>query len=283
VCGDLLDVADGMMLKRARTPTRSEDVRVDFFRLSTPALGVLLIAVVGGSVAAGILIGRALRNRPNTTREPVGVVQGTLLGLVGLLLAFGLSMAVGRYEARRALVVQEANDIGTTYLRAQLLTEPERGRSLTLLKDYTDAAIALADAVPDTALYRERVAKIDALQLELWTVAGDAVKADPVGTAPRLYIEVLNDTFDTHTSRAASLSNRVPTPVMMLLLVGSSLALGALALFLTLLGKGVATSLITAAVLLIILFVSFDLDRPRRGFIRIPDSALVQLRQSMDP
>ena len=109
-------------------------------------------------------------------------------------------------------------------------------------------------------------------------MAGDAVKADPIGTAPRLYIEVLNDMFDTHTSRAASLSNRVPTPVMLLLLVGSALALGALALFLTLLGKGVTTSLITAAVLLIILFVSFDLDRPRRGFIKVPDRPLVQVR-----
>jgi hypothetical protein len=261
---------------------KSEDATVDFFRLSTPTLAALLIAVVGGSVAAGIFIGRALRNRPDTTREPVGVVQGTLLGLVGLLLAFGLSMAVGRYEVRRSLVVQEANDIGTTYLRAQLLDEPERGRSLALLKEYTDAAIALADAVPDTAAYRDRNAKIDALQTELWTVAGDAVRANPVGTAPRLYIEVLNDMFDTHTSRAASLSNRVPTPVMLLLLVGSALALGALALFLTLLGKGVTTSLITAAVLLIILFVSFDLDRPRRGFIKVPDTPLAQVRESMD-
>jgi hypothetical protein len=255
---------------------------VNFFRLSTAALALILIAVVGGSVAVGILLGRALRGRPNTTHEPVGVVQGTLLGLVGLLLAFGLSMAVGRYEARRALVVQEANDIGTTYLRAQLLSEPERDQSLSLLVEYTDAAIALADVVPDTTLYRERVAKIEDLQTELWTLAADAVKADSVGTAPRLYIEVLNDMFDTHTARVASLSNRVPTPVMLLLVVGSAIALGALALFLTLLGKSVATSVVTAVVLLIILFVSFDLDRPQRGFITVPDTPLVQVRKSMD-
>jgi hypothetical protein len=254
---------------------------VDFFQLRTFALAFLLVATVGGSVTVGILIGRALRGRPNTTHEPAGVVQGTLLGLVGLLLAFGLSMAVGRYDTRRALVVQEANDIGTTYLRAQLLSEPERDQSLALLVEYTDAAIALADTTPDTAQYRDRVQAVESLQTDLWALAGDAVAADPVGTAPRLYIEVLNDMFDTHTSRVASLSNRVPTPVMLLLVLGSSVALGALAVFLTLLGRSIMTSLITAVVLLVILFVSFDLDRPHRGFITVPDAPLIQLRESM--
>jgi len=253
-----------------------------FFRLSTAALAVLLIAVLAGSVAIGVLVGRAVRDRPGTRHETAGVVQGALLGLVGLLLAFGLSMAVGGYESRRALVVQEANDIGTTYLRAQLLAQPERSESLGLLEHYTDAAIDVADAVPDTAGYRTAVANLEGLQGELWTLAGDAVDADPVGTGPRLYVETLNDMFDTHTSRVASLGNRVPTPVMVLLVFGSAVAVGALAFDLTLLGRGLATSLITAAVVLIILFVSFDLDRPRRGFIEVPDTPLMQLRESFD-
>jgi Flp pilus assembly protein TadB len=255
---------------------------MNFFRLSTAALAVLLIAVLAGSVAIGVLAGRAMRNRPGTRHETAGVVQGALLGLVGLLLAFGLSMAVGRYESRRALVVQEANDIGTTYLRAQLLAEPERSRSTELLEDYTAAAIAVADAVPDTEPYRTAVANVEQLQGELWTLATDAATADPVGTGPRLYIETLNNMIDTHTSRVASLGNRVPTPVMVLLVFGSAIAVGVLAFYLTLLGKGLATSLITAAVVLIILFVSFDLDRPRRGFIQVPDAPLVQLRDSFD-
>jgi hypothetical protein len=201
---------------------------MDFFRLSTAALAVLLIAVLAGSVAIGVLVGRAMRDRPGTRHETAGVVQGALLGLVGLLLAFGLSMAVGRYESRRALVVQEANDIGTTYLRAQLLAEPESSESLALLEDYTGAAIDVADAVPDTAEYRTAVTNLEGLQGELWTLAGDAVDADPVGTGPRLYVETLNDMFDTHTSRVASLGNRVPTPVMMLLVFGRAVAVGVL-------------------------------------------------------
>jgi hypothetical protein len=255
---------------------------VDLFRLSTAALVLLLIGVLAASVAAGILVGQSLRSRPNTKRESAGVVQGALLGLVGLLLAFGLSMAVGRYESRRALVVQEANDIGTTYLRAQLLPEPQSTQSMELLVEYTAAAIELADAVPDTDDYREARQTIARLQTELWDIAGQAMEAQPVESAPRLYVEALNPMFDTHTSRVASLGNRVPTPVLMLLVVGSAIALGALAFYLTLLGRSVTTSLVTAAVLLIILFVSFDLDRPRRGFITVPDAPLVQLRDSFE-
>ena len=69
---------------------------------------------------------------------------------------------------------------------------------------------------------------------------------------------------------------------MVLLVLGSAIAVGALAFYLTLLGRGLATSLITAAVVLTILFVSFDLDRPRRGFIQVPDAPLVHLRDSLD-
>ena len=125
-----------------------------FFRLSTLALVVVLLVIVGGAVAAGMAIGHRMRSRPEANREPVGVVQGTLLGLVGLLLAFGLTMAVGRYDTRRALVVQEANDIGTTFLRAQLLSEPYRTTSLDLLAEYGDAAVDLAEQVPDSSASR---------------------------------------------------------------------------------------------------------------------------------
>ncbi len=99
-----------------------------YFQLSSWALIAVITLIVGGAVAVGVAAGRHIRSRPDPRHEPVGVVQGALLGLVGLLLAFGLTMAVGRYEARRALVVQESNDIGTTYLRAQMLAEPDAHR-----------------------------------------------------------------------------------------------------------------------------------------------------------
>lgn len=157
---------------------------MDLFRLQTATLILVLVAVLAGSVVVGVLAGRAVRERPGTKHEPAGVVQGALLGLVGLLLAFGLSMAVGRYETRRALVVQEANDIGTTVLRAEMLPDPQNEQSIVLLEEYTTAAIAVADAVPDTGTYRDAVANLESLQSELWSLARAAVNADPVGTGP---------------------------------------------------------------------------------------------------
>ena len=252
-----------------------------FFQMSTLTLGLVLLLVVGGAAAAGMVIGRHLRSQPETTRASVGVVQGTLLGLVGLLLAFGLTMAVGRYDARRALVVQESNDIGTTFLRAQMLAEPTRTTSLELLKTYADAAIDLADQVPDSARFDEDVTRMAEIQRRLWASAGDAVRADPTGTAPRLYVETLNAMIDTHTNRVTSLRNRVPNTVLLLQVLGSAIALGVLALYLALLGRGVITSVAAALVVILIVFISFDLDRPQRGFITVPSAPLVDVRASM--
>ena len=127
-----------------------------FFRLSTWELWLIIAGVVLGFVAVGYLAGRFLRRQAETLREPVGIVQGAFFALVGLILAFGLSLAIGRYDSRRAAVVDDANTIGTTYLRAQTLAEPMRSRSLQLLRQYTDASIALSHAVPTTGGFATR-------------------------------------------------------------------------------------------------------------------------------
>jgi hypothetical protein len=253
-----------------------------FFEMSTLTLAIVLVAIVGGAAAVGTMAGRRLRAGLGGAHESLGVVQGTLLGLVGLLLAFGLTMAVGRYDTRRALVVQEANDIGTTFLRAQLLSEPSRTGSLDLVAQYGDLAVDLAEQVPDSERFVADAAQMADVQRELWTLAGDAVRVDPEGTSPRLYIETLNAMIDTHTSRVTSLENRVPGTVLMLQVFGSAIAVGVLSLYLALLGRGLITSLVAATVVILILFISFDLDRPHRGLITVPDGALVAARAAMD-
>jgi len=110
-------------------------------------LALLIFAALLGATAFGIFLGHRARHLSESLKEPFGILQGALLGLVGLLLAFGLSLAVSRYEDRRANVVTEANAIGTAYLRAQTLPEPIRSRSLDLLVRYTQTAIRVADHV----------------------------------------------------------------------------------------------------------------------------------------
>jgi hypothetical protein len=230
----------------------------------------------------GLLLGRQLRHRSQHLREPFGVLQAALLGLVGLVLAFGLALAVGRYEDRRASVVDEANAIGTTYLRAQTLAEPIRTQSMELLVRYTDASILLSRSVPGTAEERLAIATGDQLQRELWALAGQGLSDAPVASAPRLYVESLNEMIDSQTVRVAALNNRVPGAVLAVEVIGAAVALGLLAFYLAILGRGVLTVLLAAGLITSLLLVTFDLDRPTRGLIRVPSAPLVDLRASME-
>src|SRR5690348_1154224 len=108
----------------------SEYIGMLVFGLPTPVLALILVASLLAAAGVGMLVGRSLREHQEKVRESFGVRQSALIGFMGLILAFGLSLAVGRYEDRRQAVVAEANAIGTTYLRAQTLDEPVRSRSL---------------------------------------------------------------------------------------------------------------------------------------------------------
>ena len=156
-----------------------------FFRLSSLEAGLLLFGVLLGSTALGTVLGRRVRHRSDALKEPFGVLQGALLGLVGLLLAFGLSLAVSRYEDRRANVVSEANAIGTAYLRAETLAEPVRSRSLDLLVRYTRTALGVADHIPGSDPARQAAAREAVIQRRLWALAGRALDQAPTASAPR--------------------------------------------------------------------------------------------------
>ncbi|MGY1694674.1 MULTISPECIES: bestrophin-like domain [unclassified Geodermatophilus] len=252
-----------------------------FFGLNTWVLAAVLGAIMAVATVTGLLVGRAMAARSDHVRESYGVLQGALIGFMGLVLAFGLSLAVGRYESRRADVVAEANAIGTTYLRAQTLAEPMRTESLALLRSYTEVSIAISDTVPGTPEHDRAIADSGSHQDRLWALAGRALDEAPVDSAPRLYVETLNEMFDAQTDRVYRLSNRVPTAVLVLEVAGAAIAIAALALHLATFGRGVPTVLIASVLVTVLLVVTFDLDRPTRGLIRVPPTPLVDLSSSM--
>jgi hypothetical protein len=244
-------------------------------------LGLLFFAVILGATGLGVFLGRRVRHLSESLKEPFGVLQAALLGVVGLLLAFGLSLAVSRYEDRRANIVDEANAIGTTYLRAQTLAEPVRSRSLSLLVRYTQKAVRLSEGVPGSSDADVARAAEERIQRQLWSLAGKALETAPVASAPRLYVETLNEMFDGETARVAALSNRVPTAVLVLELLGSALALGLLATYLAIVGRGVFAILLASMLVAFLLLVTADLDRPTRGMIQVPDKVLTDQLESM--
>lgn len=252
------------------------------FELPTWVLAVLLAVVLIGAAVTGLLVGRKLRDSHDKVRETFGVLQAALIAFVGLILAFGLSLAVGRYEARRADVVAEANTIGTTYLRAQTLDEPVRSQSLALLVSYTDAEVKLSRLRPGSPAAAQTIATASALQRPLWRLAAQAIRDQPTATAPKLYEETLNQMFDAQTTRVNGLGNRVPNEVLLVEIIGAGIALALLGLHVGVLGRGIVPLLLAATMVTLLLYTIVDLDRPTRGFIQIPDTALAQLRASMN-
>jgi hypothetical protein len=253
-----------------------------FFGLNSWLLTLVLAGILFGATLLGLAAGRSLSHHRDTLREPFGVVQAALLTLVGLILAFGLAMAVGRYESRRAAVVDDANAIGTAYLRAQTLQEPVRSLALPLYPRYADESIRLGETVPGSKEQLRAIAAESALQRRLWSLAGQALAAQPSQSAPRLYVESLNEMIDMQTTRVSGLNNRVPPPISLVQVLGAAAALGLLALYLAMLSRGVVTVLLAAGLLTLLLFVTFDLDRPARGFIKVSAAPLIAVRASMD-
>jgi hypothetical protein len=252
-----------------------------FFGLNTAVLAIMLAAVMVAATLTGLFIGRRMGRSSTAPREHFGVLQGALIGFMGLVLAFGLSLALGRYESRRADTVDEANAIGTAYLRAQTLAEPMRSETLDLFPRYTATSITIADAVPGSVAEDRARTSSERDQDRLWALAGEALARAPDASAPRLYVESLNEMFDAQSTRVYALSNRVPTAVLLLEVFGAATALAVLALHLATLGGGVTTSLLSALLVTLLLVVTFDLDRPARGLIRVPATPLTDVLATM--
>ena len=155
-------------------------------------------------------------------------------------------------------------------------------RSLDLLQRYTDTSIRLSNEVPTTPAFRSTVAEGGEIHRLLWRQAGDALAAAPTASAPRLYVETLNEMIDMQTTRVAALNNRVPGSVLVLEVFGAAIAVGLLALYMAMLGRGPITVVLAAVLLMLLLLVTFDLDRPTRGLIQVPDASLKALRASME-
>jgi hypothetical protein len=208
-----------------------------------------------------------------------GYVVSAVLGLLALLLGFTFTLAVDRFDARRYLVVEEANAIGTVYLRAQLLPEPHRSRTSDLLVRYTDNRIRLAQARPGPA-QRQYLATSDALLTDLWaatSAAEDAIKNLP---SSAVYLDSVNHLIDLDASRKAARQARVPSEVFAVLFAYLVTAAGVLGYVL----KG-RRGRLTASFLLALLTVSFalivDIDRPTMGAVNEEQGPMLDLQKSL--
>jgi len=212
---------------------------------------------------------------------PVAAMVASLLGLLALLLGFTFSLAASRFDARRQAVLEEANAIGTTYLRARLLPEPERSQVLALLREYAE----LRAGGMTEARVGEVLERTPGLHERLWSL-GEAVAArDPHSITTGLFLQALNATIDVHSRRVlVGLRSRIP-PILWLVLFGLSLTGMASVGYQAGLSETRRSpempllALAFAAVLVLIV----DLDRGHEGTLRVGQQAMVDLVRSMRP
>ena len=231
----------------------------------------------------GRRLGRAKLSATNGAPS-AGALDNAVFGLLGLLLAFTFSGAAARFDARRAQIVEETNHIGTAWLRLDLLPADAQPPLRKLFRRYLDTRLEIYGHLQDVEATRAEFARSNQLQSEIWTraVQGCAEKNDPATTT--LVINALNAMFDITTTRAAATRMHPPKVVFMLLfalalasafVAGHAMASSASAPWLHML---TFAGMIAASVYLV-----FDLEYPRAGFVRIDgfDQTLADLRENM--
>jgi hypothetical protein len=252
-------------------------------RLAPPALSVIFLVLVGGALEAAYRAGLAKhRAKPDAAATGVGPIEGTVYGLFGLLFAFTFSLVAGRSEVRRGLVVEEANDIGTSYLRCALAPEPEQANLQRLMRDYLDARIEFSVAGYEPGRIEAATARSGALQAEIWRVATDLMRREPRNEGYALLLDSLNSTFDIQTTRLVSLQRHLAPSVVGMLFVTAALTAAVAGYATGLKGERHPLTWLVFVVLLgIVIYVVLDLDRPRRGLFRTPPAVLLDLRRSL--
>jgi hypothetical protein len=244
------------------------------------AVGILVLLEVGRRIGA-----RRMAEEGESASKGFGAIEGAIFGLLGLILAFSFSGALTRFDARRHLVVAEANNIGTAWLRIDLLPAAAQPPMRDLFRRYLDSRIETYRKVPDMAAVKAELARSTQLQSEIWSLAVSASRNPEVPSAPVVLLPALNAMIDITTTRTEAA--RLHPPLIIFVMLGT-LTL-ACALFA---GYDMAArrrlnllhSAGFAVVLALTVYVIIDLEYPRRGLIQMTDSdqALVDLRQSMD-
>lgn len=204
-------------------------------------------------------------------------IPGSLLGINALLIGFTFSMAVDRFEQRRDLLVQEANSIGTTYLRTQTLPAQQAKESQKLIYQYLAKKVEFGktdDLHPDL---NPQVKEMERIQGELWKLAQSTLKQNR-GPVEALYLNSLNETIDLHTTRIQAIENQLPPPVLALLLSSLGFALVSLGFVEAIKKRKTLFWLITLTMMFTtVIALVLDLDRPRRGFIQIDQAPMEKL------
>jgi hypothetical protein len=243
---------------------------------------LIALALVGGVVLAhelGFRLGSLGRSTDDTLDRQVTLVQGSTAALVAFLIGFTFSGAASRFIDRLDLIVKESNALGTAYLRADTIAEPQRSALKAALKEYTgDRVQLLSDIERDQIV--ALLAKVDGLHQRMWKSAIEGTRDN----APLMAVVLppLNEVIDLHAEHLSLARRSLPLPIMVVLL-------GAVAISVGLIGfgngrKGRRFSLLDSVygvVLAVALWMIIDLDYPGLGVLRVGNRPVVEVLTTM--
>jgi hypothetical protein len=238
------------------------------------------LAFVLISIEVGLGLGRRRAKLTDPESQPsVGAMANASLALLAFLLAFTFGFAATRFETRRTLLLDEVNAIGTTWLRAATLPEPERSGARALLREYVEVRLEAARSGEVDAAIEQS----EALQARLWESAAALAQRSPGSIAVGLYLQTLNETIDLHAKRISEgLRVRIP-PVVWIVLIGVTvLAMTQLGFQAGLAGGRRPLSMPAFALCFaLVMYLIEDLDRPQAGWIRVSQQPMLDLHRSM--
>jgi hypothetical protein len=232
------------------------------------------------ALEAGYRLGKVVQQHwPDKSEKSVGTTVGAALALLGFLLAFVTSLAIGVFNDRRQLVISEANAIGTTYLRAGYLAEPYGTETRQLLVEYVNLRLDALDPAKTLA----SIARSEQIHDQLWLRAEEIARENP-GPIVALYISSLNDVIDLHTRRLnEELGFRVPPVIVLGLYVVALLTMMLIGVHDSYSEQRNLLALIMVVLIISVVFlVIFELDRSNVGLLRTPQKALLDLQTRLN-
>lgn len=251
---------------------------------SSVAIAAILLVSMALCIEAGYRAGRGGTGLGDSTKAHVQAIQAALLGLLALLIGFTFSLSLQRYDSRSAAVTEEANAIGTAYLRTDLLPASVRDEVRAQLRAYLALRVQAGSVTLVTSEQREALGAAAEGRLDaLWRLAVQAAAEDSRQVVSGLFIEALNEMIDSYGRRDAALHRHVPE-IVLFLLYGTFLMTGMIVGYAAGMG-GHRASFVTyvmVALVVVMVFIIIDLDRPRRGLIQVSQRSLVGLKTSID-
>ncbi len=229
-------------------------------------------------------LGRRRLKKDDTTPEVSGAIIGAVYALLGLLIAFTFSGAYSRFDARRQLIVHEANAIGTAYLRLDLLPSPAQSSLQRNFREYAASRAALYEKLTDIKAARSELTRTNALEQAIWAQAVASSAGPEYQSARILLLPALNEMFDLVTTRTVAIQTH-PPKLIFVILFAIALACAGLTGYRSSSSEnpGLSYNIIMAAITACVLYLILDIEYPRYGLIRLDtiNHVLIELVETM--